>query len=186
LSAVSAVIRVVIGLAIVGVIAYLAAPWIEDAIYIGRLLREDPPAALPLPVAGVQARAVRDSWGDARSGNRSHEGVDIFAPRGTPVMSTTRGIISSIGENRLGGTVVWVLGPGGDLHYYAHLDRVADIETRQRIEAGSVIGYVGNTGNAVNTPPHLHYGIYRRPLGAINPYPFLTARPAGSAQEAGL
>jgi peptidoglycan LD-endopeptidase LytH len=182
---VAAAIRFVIGLAIVGVIAYLAAPWIEDAIYIGRLLREDPPAALPLPVAGIPARAVRDTWGDPRPGNRRHEGIDLFAPRGTPVVSTTRGIVSSIGENRLGGTVVWILGPGGDLHYYAHLDRVADIAPRQRLEPGSVIGYVGNTGNAANTPPHLHYGIYRRPSGAINPYPLLTAR-HGSAQESGM
>lgn len=176
----TAVIRTIIVLAIVGVIGYLAAPWIEDAIYVVRLLRAERPETLPLPVAGVQLRAVRDSWGDPRGADRKHEGVDIFAKRGTPVVSTTRGIVSSIGENRLGGTVVWVLGPGGDQHYYAHLDRVADITPGQRVEPGTVIGYVGNTGNASATAPHLHYGIYRRPGGAINPYPLLTARPASS------
>lgn len=181
-------LRVVIALAVVGVLAYLAAPWIDDAIYVARLLTAERPSRLPLPVAGVSLRAVRDSWGDPRPGDRRHEGVDIFARRGTPVVSTTRGLISSIGENRLGGTVVWVMGPGGDLHYYAHLDRVADIEPRQRVEAGDVIGYVGNSGNAAATAPHLHYGIYRRPGGAINPYPLLTAPlasdDAGSARGA--
>jgi peptidoglycan LD-endopeptidase LytH len=182
---VRAALKILIGLVIVGVIGYLAAPWFENALFIGRLISEEHPENLPVPVSGVPLRSVRDSWGDPRPGNRRHEGIDIFARRGTPVLSTTRGIVSSIGENRLGGTVVWVLGPGGDLHYYAHLDRVADIEPRQRLAAGDVIGYVGSTGNAAGGPPHLHYGIYRRPNGAINPYPLLTAKPSATAPHAG-
>ena len=93
------------------------------------------------------------------------------------MLSTTRGIVARIGENSLGGTVVWVLGPGGDRHYYAHLNSVADIKTGQRIVPGDVLGTVGTTGNARGTPPHLHYGVYRRVYGAINPFPLLMDRP---------
>jgi peptidoglycan LD-endopeptidase LytH len=168
-------VRVVIGIAVVAVLIALAAPWLEDGLYMARLVREERPQSLPVPVQGVSARAVRDTWGAPRGADRTHEGVDIFARRGTPVTSATRGLVWRIGENALGGTVVWVLGPGGDLHYYAHLDRVADISPRQRVAPGDVIGYVGNTGNAAGTPPHLHYGIYRRAGGAINPYPLLSA-----------
>jgi peptidoglycan LD-endopeptidase LytH len=167
-------IRVVIGLAVVAVLVALAAPWLKDALYLTRLVSEERPQSLPVPVQGVSVRAVRDTWGAPRGADRTHEGVDIFARRGTPVTSATRGLVWRIGENALGGTVVWVLGPGGDRHYYAHLDRVADIHPRQRVAPGDVIGYVGNTGNAAGTPPHLHYGIYRRSGGAINPFPLLS------------
>jgi murein DD-endopeptidase MepM/ murein hydrolase activator NlpD len=128
----------------------------------------------------VSPQRIRDTWGAQRPGGRRHEGVDIFAPRGTPVVSATRGLVWKVGENALGGNVVWVLGPGGDLHYYAHLDRVADIVPRQRVEAGTVIGTVGSSGNAERTPPHLHYGLYRRGGGAINPYPLLAVPPTAS------
>ena len=125
---------------------------------------------------------IRDStWGAARSEGRTHQGIDIFARRGTPVIAATEGLVARIGENRLGGTVVWVYGPGRQRHYYAHLDRVAEtLETGDRVAVGDVLGYVGNTGNARGTPPHLHYGIYAMG-GAINPYPLLIApEPAAS------
>ena len=156
-------------------VAYFAWPWLKNAMYVGELLAEEPPWSLPVPVQGVSMRAVRDTFGAPRPGDRTHQGVDIFAPRGTPVVSATRGIVSRLGENSLGGTVVWVLGPAGDHHYYAHLDSVADLRTGQRVAAGDVVGTVGNTGNARSTPPHLHYGVYRRMGGAINPFPLLAA-----------
>ncbi|MGE8638481.1 MAG: M23 family metallopeptidase, partial [Achromobacter sp.] len=81
-----------------------------------------------------------------------------------------------VGTNNLGGQVVWVLGPGRQRHYYAHLDGYADIQRGQLVAAGDVLGYVGNTGNAQGTPPHLHYGIYDG--GAINPYDLLKAAPS--------
>jgi murein DD-endopeptidase MepM/ murein hydrolase activator NlpD len=81
-------------------------------------------------------------------------------------------MVIRIGRNKLGGNVVWVLGPGGQRHYYAHLDRFAYVSTGQRIEPGTILGFVGNTGNASGTPPHLHYGIYGT-TGALNPYPLL-------------
>ena len=182
-TAVSAAIRVVIITAIVALIGHLAWPWFKNAMYVSELLREEAPRSLPIPVQGVSMRNIRDTFGAPRPGDRKHQGVDIFAPRGTPVLSTTRGIVSRLGEDSLGGTVVWVLGPAGDHHYYAHLDRVAELRTGQRIAAGDVLGTVGNTGNARSTPPHLHYGIYRWLNGAINPFTLLAAEPASRASS---
>lgn len=169
---------------VVALLTYLAWPWLKNAMYLAELLAEEPPRTLPVPVQGVSMRAVRDTFGAPRPGDRTHQGVDIFAPHGTPVVSTTRGIVARIGENSLGGTVVWVLGPGGDRHYYAHLSSVAGIKMAQRIAPGDVLGTVGTTGNARGTPPHLHYGVYRRASGAINPFPLLVDKPAVRAQSA--
>lgn len=155
----------------------LLEPYIERALYSMRLAAMPKPQALPVPVEGVRQRALRDTWHGARSEGRKHEGIDIFAKRGTPVLSSTEGIVTQVGTNRLGGQVVWVLGPGGQRHYYAHLEGYADVEAGMRIEAGRVLGYVGNSGNAKGTPPHLHYGVYDTG-GAINPYPLLKADPA--------
>jgi murein DD-endopeptidase MepM/ murein hydrolase activator NlpD len=161
----------------------LLGPTIERALYPLRLAAMDKPVALPVPVEGVRASALRDTWNGARSEGRKHQGIDIFAKRGTAVLSTTEGIVTQVGTNRLGGLVVWVMGPGGQRHYYAHLERYADVEAGMRIEAGRVLGYVGNTGNAQGTPPHLHYGVYDTG-GAINPYPLLRADPGSAANHA--
>lgn len=164
--------------AVILILGYgLLEPHIERALYTMRLAAMPKPAYLPVPVEGVRPRALRDTWGGARSEGRKHEGIDIFAERGTPVRSSTEGIVTQVGTNRLGGLVVWVMGPGRQRHYYAHLDRYSDVEAGMRIEAGRVLGYVGNTGNAKGTPPHLHYGIYDMD-GAINPYPMLKADPS--------
>lgn len=161
--------------AVILILGYgLLEPTIERALYPLRLAAMPKPGALPVPVEGVRPRALRDTWGGARSEGRKHQGIDIFAKRGTPVLSSTEGLVLKVGTNRLGGLVVWVLGPGGQRHYYAHLDRYANVESGMRIEAGRVLGYVGNTGNAKGTPPHLHYGVYDIG-GAINPFPLLRA-----------
>lgn len=128
---------------------------------------------LAMPVEGVKTSQIADTWGAARSQGRKHEGIDIFANRGTAVLSSTQGIVRKVGTNRLGGQVVWVTGPELSQHYYAHLDAYAEhIQAGDWVDVGEVIGYVGNTGNAKNTPPHLHYGIYFTE-GAVNPYPYL-------------
>jgi peptidoglycan LD-endopeptidase LytH len=160
-------------------------PWLDDVAYAIRLGSLPAPAALPVPVAGVRPVQLADTWGGARSGGRRHEGIDIFAKRGTPVLSSTEGIVLRVGTNRLGGQVVWVLGPGGQRHYYAHLDRYGDVRAGMRVRTGSILGYVGNTGNAATTPPHLHYGIYTAG-GAINPYPLLKADARHSPTRARL
>jgi len=170
--------RTLVVLAALIVVTQWAGPMLEPMRRAARIVLQSAPNALPVPVAGVSARALRDSWGAPRSDGRRHQGVDIFAPRGTPVRSTTAGIVWSIGQNRLGGNVVWVLGPGSQLHYYAHLDRFAAIRRGEVVAPGTTLGYVGNTGNARGGPHHLHYGIYAPARGgAINPFPLLaTAR----------
>jgi murein DD-endopeptidase MepM/ murein hydrolase activator NlpD len=147
-------------------------PWLENIAYAIRLGAMPAPIVLPVPVAGVKPSRLVDTWGGARSEGRRHEGIDIFARRGTPVLAATEGIVMRVGTNRLGGQVVWVLGPGGQRHYYAHLDSYGDVHAGMRIDAGKIVGYIGNTGNAATTPSHLHYGIYTAG-GAVNPYPFL-------------
>jgi len=168
----------------VGAYAFFG-PYIKNALYAMHLASLPAPAALPVPVRGVEARALRDTWGGARSGGRKHEGIDIFAKRGTAVVSATEGVVLRVSTNQLGGQVVWVLGPGGQRHYYAHLDSYADIENGQRVRPGTILGYVGTTGNAAGTPPHLHYGIYETG-GALNPYPLLrsSAAPARTTTPA--
>ncbi|GAA0316278.1 M23 family metallopeptidase [Psychrobacter aestuarii] len=136
-----------------------------------RLLQEPLPSENSLPNPLPEQRLV-DTWGGARSNGRTHEGIDIFAPRGTPIQSTTDGIVRKVGEDRLGGRVVSIVGPGGAGHYYAHLEDYADIVVGDWVDAGEVIGYVGDSGNAKGTPPHLHYGIYISG-SAVNPYPLL-------------
>src|SRR5215218_3136466 len=124
------------------------------------------------PVTGLTSRAVQSGFGAARdSGNRSHEGIDIFAPRGTAVVAVTDGVARS-DTNGLGGNVVWLRDGliGGTRYYYAHLDRWA-IEGTTRVREGDVLGYVGNTGNARTTSSHLHFGVYDD--GALAPAPFL-------------
>lgn len=152
--------------------AGLARPWLESVAYAIHLDALPAPSTLPVPVAGVRPRGLADTWQAARSEGRRHEGIDIFAKRGMPVLSSTEGIVLRVGLNRLGGQVVWVLGPGGQRHYYAHLDRYGDVRPGMRVAPGTVLGYVGNTGNAASTPSHLHYGIYTG-AGAIDPYPLL-------------
>lgn len=137
------------------------------------LMQTPLPAQLPIPVEGVKPRQISDTWGAARSEGRSHQGTDIFAKRGTPVLSSTEGMILSTGVNNLGGNVVWVLGPAMSRHYYAHLESYGSYQANDWVQAGDVIGYVGNSGNARTTPPHLHYGIYLNGEGAVNPYPYL-------------
>ena len=142
-------------------------------LYI-QLQKMDLPVQLAMPVENIKPRQINDTWGAARSEGRKHEGIDIFAKRGTAVLSATQGIVSRVGTNNLGGKVVWVTGPNLSRHYYAHLDDYADqIQEGDWVEVGEILGYVGNTGNARNTPPHLHYGIYLNRQGASNPYPYL-------------
>jgi murein DD-endopeptidase MepM/ murein hydrolase activator NlpD len=154
----------------------LVRPYLDGAIYAMRLASMPAPEMVAMPVSGVRPKGLRDTWHGARSGGRKHEGIDIFAKRGTEVQSATEGIVLRVGDNQLGGHVVWVLGPGAQRHYYAHLDRFADVAAGMQVQAGTVLGYVGNTGNAAGTPPHLHYGVYGNG-GAINPYPILQRVP---------
>ncbi|MCD6252237.1 MAG: M23 family metallopeptidase [Psychrobacter sp.] len=146
--------------------SFVVAKWQQLSLLQQALPTEN---SLPSP---LPEQDLIDTWGAARSQGRSHEGIDIFAPRHTPIQSTTQGIVSKVGENNLGGRVVVVVGPGGAGHYYAHLEDYADISPNDWVNQGDVIGYVGDSGNAKGTPPHVHYGIYING-SAVNPYPLL-------------
>ncbi len=122
------------------------------------------------PVQGKTSAAIQSFWGvDRDGGRRSHEGIDIFADRGTPVIAPVSGVVGSVKETGIGGKQVWLRDTerGWNL-YFAHLDSQS-VSNLQRVNAGDTLGFVGNTGNAITTAPHLHFGIYSR--GAFDPFP---------------
>jgi murein DD-endopeptidase MepM/ murein hydrolase activator NlpD len=145
---------------------------------VARLYSQDPDHKLAMPLEDVSKRQIADTWHAPRGTGRLHEGQDIFAPKGTPVLSATRGFVYNIGENNLGGQTVSVIGAGGRVYYYAHLDAYAPgLQIGERVTPRTVLGFVGTTGNAQGTPAHLHFGIYSS-AGAINPLPLLADRTA--------
>jgi murein DD-endopeptidase MepM/ murein hydrolase activator NlpD len=128
--------------------------------------------SLAFPVSGNKAKAG-SFWGaDRDGGRRSHEGVDIFAPKGTPVIAAADGYVTGVKDGGIGGKVVWLRPEGKNYSlYYAHLDQQSVTEG-QNVKRGDVVGTVGNTGNARTTPSHLHFGIYTY-SGAVDPWPFV-------------
>ena len=146
-----------------------------------RLMALSPDAQIQMPVRGVKVRQVADTFGAPRGGGRLHEGQDIFAKKGTPIYSATEGIVTRMGYGQLGGIYVMVMGPGGRRYYYAHLERYADgLEDGDLVTPQTLLGYVGNTGNARTTPPHLHFGVYgswwNSDAQVVNPLPLLKDR----------
>ncbi|HJU66027.1 MAG TPA: M23 family metallopeptidase [Gemmatimonadaceae bacterium] len=133
--------------------------------------------SLAFPVADRDQRAVRSYFGaDRDAGRRRHQGIDIFAPRGTPALAVSAGFVRRVGTNFLGGNVVWVWDEErGHSYYYAHLDSQA-VTFGERVHVGDTLGFIGNTGNARTTSPHLHFGIYAPGEGPVDPLPFV-ARP---------
>lgn len=142
------------------------------------------PSGLLLPVQGIPASALRDTFTDARSEGRVHDAIDIMAPTGTPVLAVADGQVEKLFDSERGGLTVYQFEPSGKwCYYYAHLDRYADgLAEKKMIKRGEVIGYVGATGNANADAPHLHFEVHV--LGpekqwwkgaSINPFPLLTA-----------
>lgn len=141
------------------------------------------PAGLLLPVLGVARGELRDTFVQGRGGNtRMHGAIDIMAPRGTPVIAAVDGTIRKLFTSPAGGLTIYEFdGDEQRVYYYAHLDRYADgITEGMHVAAGTVIGYVGSTGNARIDAPHLHFAIELLPPTKewwkgtpINPYPLL-------------
>jgi len=135
-------------------------------------------AALEFPVAGRTTRSIGSFFGDSREGGRrEHHGVDVFAPRGTPVVATSGAYVSRVDTTDIGGRVIWLRDNQRRASvYYAHLH---EIFTRAgtRVHPGDTLGTVGNTGNARTTPPHLHFGLYFRGEGARDPWDYLFQPP---------
>ena len=131
------------------------------------------PDAMTCPVDGFST--FTDTWGAPRSGGRRHEGVDLLAARGTPVVAVEDGMIRRMRNSGLGGITVWLLGHSGDEYYYAHLDAWAPgLSVDQEVSTGQHLGIVGTTGNSPDHIPHLHWeyhpGGYRPGAGsAVNP-----------------
>lgn len=132
---------------------------------------------LGFPVAGHGMSSIISFWGaDRDAGARLHEGIDIRAKRGTPAVAARNGFVTQVGTNNLGGKVVFVSALDSPYSlYYAHLDSQL-VSSGQRVTVGDTLGWVGNTGNAITTTPHLHFGIYARGSGAVNPLPFIDDR----------
>jgi peptidoglycan LD-endopeptidase LytH len=128
--------------------------------------------SLGFPVAGSSGR-IGSFWGAPRDGGgRKHEGIDIFAARGTPVIASADGLVTRVNENNLGGKVVWMRPSNQNLSlYYAHLDQQL-VTAGATVKKGDTLGLMGNTGNAETTSPHLHFGIYTMG-GAVDPLPFV-------------
>jgi murein DD-endopeptidase MepM/ murein hydrolase activator NlpD len=145
-----------------------------------------PSQPLLLPVGGVQAAQLVDTYTQSRGEGRSHDAIDIMAPRGTPVYAVEDGHVAKLFLSKPGGITLYEFDPSERVaYYYAHLEGYADgmVEGKQ-LKRGELIGYVGSTGNASPTAPHLHFAIFG--LGpekkwwqgtAINPYPLLGGRP---------
>ena len=143
---------------------------------------EEPDEVLVVPVDGVRVARIADTWLAPRGG-RPHEGQDLFAPRGTPVRSATPGLVYRIDDLSLGGLSVTIVGGGGRRYFYTHFDAVpGDLREGQPVDVDTVIGFVGTSGNAAGTPPHLHLGVYvgteDNPCAwvAIDPLPLLRDR----------
>lgn len=146
-------------------------------------------ASLAFPVEGTGPGDIRSFFGDPRAGGaRLHHGVDIFAPRGTPVRAAGPAVVRYVGRRDLGGKVVVLTDRERNINiYYAHLHEQR-AERGERVEAGEVIGTVGNTGNARTTPPHLHIGIYQGSWrNPVDPWSYFVGppvtKPAAVARE---
>jgi murein DD-endopeptidase MepM/ murein hydrolase activator NlpD len=143
------------------------------------------PASLLIPVAGVRAEDLRDTFTEARSEGRVHNSIDIIAPKGTPVLAAADGRVVKLFQSAKGGTTVYQRGTDGKtIYYYAHLDRYADgLAENREVRRGDVLGYVGDTGNATPGNFHLHFSIWitedpKRYWDGVNlnPYPLLTGK----------
>jgi murein DD-endopeptidase MepM/ murein hydrolase activator NlpD len=154
-----------------------------------------PSQALAIPVQGVAAEQLADTYTQSRGEGRSHDAIDIMAPRGTPVLAVEDGRIAKLFLSKPGGITLYQFDPSERIaYYYAHLEGYAPgIAEGKLVKRGDVIGYVGSTGNASPDGPHLHFAIFA--LGPekrwwqgtpVNPYPLLAAKaPAPAAVAAG-
>jgi murein DD-endopeptidase MepM/ murein hydrolase activator NlpD len=148
---------------------------------------EMPRIAVPvmIPVVGVDLSSLHDDYDQPRSGGRTHHALDILAPRGTPVIAAVDGTVRKLFTSNSGGLTIYQFDVKEErVYYYAHLDRYADgLREGQKIAQGTVIGYVGTTGNAPPDTPHLHFSVETLPATKewwkgvpMNPYPLLTTR----------
>ncbi|MGZ3184642.1 MAG: M23 family metallopeptidase [Telluria sp.] len=137
---------------------------------------------LMIPVEGINATQLTDSFNQPRDGQRQHEAIDIMAPRGTKVFAAADGKVAKLFNSKPGGLTVYEFDPTGTYsYYYAHLDRYADgLKEGQEVKRGDLLGYVGSTGDADPKAPHLHFAVFQLTPEkqwwkgtAVDPYPML-------------
>ena len=133
-------------------------------------VRWKPGADMPCPVAGEVS--FTDSWGDPRSGGRSHQGTDMMADYGTPLVAIASGVATYVAYDEAGGYMIMLDGDDGNLYYYVH-NQENLVSQGQRVEVGEKIATVGDTGNAAGTP-HLHFEFHPGGGEAVNPYPLVS------------
>lgn len=129
-----------------------------------------PPGSKACPVAGPVT--FSDTWGAPRSGGRRHQGVDMMGAMGTPLAAITDGVVTRAGNSGLGGITLWLRDDNGNLYYYAH-NRSNAVGPGTRVRAGQIIAYLGMTGNARYTAPHLHFEFRPGGRGPVNPTPLV-------------
>ncbi len=135
-----------------------------------------PPGDFVFPVAG--AVTFTNDWLYPRPGGRYHQGIDIFGAQGTPVVAVADGSLFNVGYNGLGGWRLWVRDRAGNTFYYAHLSAYSPAAAEgASVSRGTILGYVGDSGDARGTPPHLHFEIHPSGGGPVPPYPIVTGWP---------
>lgn len=149
----------------------------------------DPSALLGMPVEGIRRADLVDGFFGKR-GRRIHHALDIMAPRNTPVRAATAGTIAALNASPAGGTSIWQYDESGAYcYFYAHLARYAPgLRAGQPVARGDVLGFVGTTGNAPKSAPHLHFAVFRLETKGrwwsgepVNPYPLLRGDPLDGA-----
>jgi hypothetical protein len=186
-------LRVLLSLGLVLAPAFAHAEWSGD--WDAKNFREqiaalgsDAVQNLTIPVlVGVSVKDLDQNFGEARGGGtRAHEGLDIVAPKGTPVASPTEAVVIGVGDGPTSGIYVRTANPGGEIFVYMHLSAVADsVKPGTVLKRGQVLGFVGNTGNAAEAGAHLHFEI-RKDGKATNPYPRLTSEFTADERVAAL
>ena len=142
------------------------------------------PPAIPLPGGSSHVFPVAgptrftDDWLYPRPGGRYHQGIDLFAERGTPLVAVGDGTVYRVGWNSLGGWRFWLRDTGGTTYYYAHLESFAAATSEgARVAKGTVLGYMGDSGSARGTGVHLHFEIHPGGGGPVRPWPYVTSWP---------
>jgi len=134
------------------------------------------PSVLMPVLFGVGTRDISPNFGDPRPGGRTHEGEDIMAVKGTPIVSPTPAVVVRVETGVSEGNAVYTANPGGETFVYMHLDRFAEgLVVGAVLQTGSLIGYVGNTGDAAGGAAHLHFEIHNTSGTPMNPFPRLTS-----------
>jgi murein DD-endopeptidase MepM/ murein hydrolase activator NlpD len=117
-------------------------------------------------------RAYSSTWGAPRSGGRRHKGTDVFAPMGSPSYAVTDGVVTRTSYSANGGKQVYLRGNDGNEYFYAHMSSYV-AHAGQRVAAGELIAYVGDTGNASGGPPHVHFEVHPGGGAPVDPYPYV-------------